>query len=283
MPVFMFPGQGSQKVGMGAGLFEKYQDLTKKADEILGYSIAELCLKDPKGEIVQTQFTQPAMYVVDCLTYLNKLEEMGGKKPNYALGHSLGEYCALFAAGSFDFETGLKMVKKRGEIMAKASGGGMAAVIGLAPTKIVEVLKENQLGDIDVANINNVTQTVISGKKEDIEKAKSVLEKAGCNPYVILKVGGAFHSKYMTPSRDEFKAFIDQFTIKAPEIPVIANYTALPYVAGEEKQNLVEQINHAVNWMGSIQYLLGKGEQEFLEIGPGNNLKGMVARIKRNE
>jgi len=279
----MFPGQGSQKVGMGQGLFEKYPDLTKKADEILGYSIAELCLKDPKGEIVQTQFTQVAMYVVDCLTYLSKLEETGGKKPTYAIGHSLGEYCALFAAGSFDFENGLKLVKKRGEMMAKATNGGMAAVIGFSPDKIVEVLKVNQLDTLDVANFNSLTQTVISGKKEDIAKAKSVFEKAGCTLYIILPVGGAFHSRYMTPSRDEFKAYVDQFTIKTPEISVIANYTALPYIAGEEKQNLVEQINHSVKWAETIQYLLGKGEQEFVEIGPGMALAGMVGKIKRNQ
>lgn len=283
MAVFMFPGQGSQKVGMGQGLFEKYPELIKQADKILEYSISDLCLRDPEGKLGRTQFTQVALFVVECLTYLNTLEELGGIKPTVVLGHSLGEYSALFAAGCFDFETGLKLVKKRGEIMSKATGGGMAAVIKLTPDKILDIIKENHLDSIDVANYNTYNQTVISGKQQEIENAKTIFEQAGCSPYIVLKVSGAFHSRYMTPARDEFKEYIDQFSIKSPEIPVIANVTALPYVPGQEKHNLIEQINHEVKWLQSIQYLLGKGEKEFLEIGPGNALKGMVKKIMNNE
>ncbi len=283
MTVFVFPGQGSQKVGMGQGLFEEFPDLTKKADAVLGYSISDLCLKDVEGKLGQTQYTQPALYVVDCLTYEKKLKENGGKKPNYVAGHSLGEYAALYAAGSFDFETGLKLVKKRGEIMAKATGGGMAAVIGMTPEKIAEVLKTKQLDTIDIANLNSFSQIVLSGKKEDILNAKPVFEAAGCTMYLPLNVSGAFHSRYMSPSRDEFKAYIDQFTLQTPQIPVIANLTALPYVAGEEKNNLIEQINHSVRWTETIKYLLEKGEQEFVEVGPGMVLTGTIAKIKQNK
>lgn len=281
MTVFMFPGQGSQKVGMGQGLFEEFPEMTKQADGVLGYSIAELCLKDPGSKLGQTQYTQPALYVVDCLTYEKKLKE--GKKPSLVAGHSLGEYAALYAAGTFDFETGLKLVKKRGEIMAKATGGGMAAVIGMSLEKINEVLKTNHLETIDIANFNSLSQIVLSGKKEDILKAQPSFEAAGCTMYIPLNVSGAFHSRYMSPAKEEFKSFIDTFTLKAPQIPVIANLTALPYVAGEEKKNLIDQIDHSVKWTETVQYLLGKGEQEFVEVGPGMVLTGTVAKIKQNK
>ncbi len=281
MAVFMFPGQGSQKVGMGKGLFEEFPKLTAAADALLGYSIEDLCLNDPDGKIGQTQYTQPALYVVNCLTYQKKLQESG--KPSYFVGHSLGEYAALYAAGSFDFETGLMLVKKRGEIMSQASGGGMAAIIGLLPTQIIEILEANQLDAIDMANFNTMTQIVISGNKDDIIRAKPIFESAGCRMFIPLNVSGAFHSRYMTPARNEFKSCIDQFILKTPEVPIIANLTAKPYIAGEEKDNLIEQINHSVKWTESIQYLLEKGEQEFIEIGPGNVLAGTVAKIKRGQ
>ena len=281
MPTYIFPGQGSQKVGMGKGLFEEFPELTAKADAVLGYSIAKLCLEDAEGKLGQTQYTQPALYVVDCLTYEKKLKENGGKKPTYVAGHSLGEYAALYAAGSFDFETGLKLVQKRGEIMAKATGGGMAAVIGMTPAHIADLLKAKNLETIDIANLNTHTQVVISGKKDDITNAKSIFEEAGCMMYIPLNVSGAFHSRYMTPPKEEFKVYIDQFTINPPQIPVIANLTALPYSPGQEKSNLIDQIDHSVKWTEIIQYLLDKGETEFVEVGPGNVLTGMVTKIKQ--
>lgn len=281
MTVFMFPGQGSQKKGMGLGLFEHFPQLTQIADEVLGYSIADLCLKDEEGKLGQTNFTQPALYVVDCLTYEKKLQE-GGKKPDYVAGHSLGEYAALYAAGSFDFVTGLKLVKKRGEIMAKAMGGAMAAIIGLAGEKVAEVLQKNQLDTIDIANFNSFSQIILSGKKEDIHQAKSFFDEAG-GKFIPLNVSGAFHSRYMSPAREEFKAFIEPFKIRFPQLAVIANLTALPYAVGEEKKNLIDQINHSVRWTETIQYLLGKDEQEFVEVGPGNVLANIFAKIKQNK
>lgn len=281
MPAYMFPGQGSQKVGMGKGLFEEFPELTAKADAVLGYSIAKLCLEDAEGKLGQTQYTQPALYVVDCLTYEKKLKENGGKKPSYVAGHSLGEYAALYAAGSFDFETGLKLVQKRGEIMAKATGGGMAAVIGMTPAHIADLLKAKNLDTIDIANLNTHVQVVLSGKKDDITKAKPIFEEAGCMMYIPLNVSGAFHSRYMTPAKEEFKAYIDQFTINPPQIPVIANLTALPYGPGQEKTNLIDQIDHSVKWTEIIQYILDKGETEFVEVGPGTVLTGMVTKIKQ--
>lgn len=281
MTVFVFPGQGSQKVGMGEGLFTEFADFTAQADEILGYSISELCLKDPRGELGKTQFTQPALYVVNVLTYYQKVKQ--GQKPKYVAGHSLGEYSALCAANVFDFATGLKLVKKRGELMARATGGGMAAVVGLTPDQIAFTLKNPTLSSIDVANFNSFTQTVISGLKDDISNAQASFEAAGAKMYIPLNVSGAFHSRYMTPARDEFNEFLNSFNFKTPEITVIANVSAEPYTAENIKLNLADQINHSVRWTETIQYLLAQGEEEFVEVGPGAVLAGLIARIKRNQ
>ncbi len=170
MLTFVFPGQGSQFKGMGAGLFDEFQDLTRQADDILGYSIEELCLEDPNHQLGKTQFTQPALYTVSALSYLKKMKE-SGREPDYAAGHSLGEYNALFAAGCFDFETGLQLVKKRGELMSKAAPGGMAAVLGFTAEQVKEVLSDYHLTGIDIANHNSPSQIVIAGTKQDIEKA----------------------------------------------------------------------------------------------------------------
>jgi malonyl CoA-acyl carrier protein transacylase len=281
MTVFVFPGQGSQKVGMGEGLFAEFPDLTAQADQILGYSISELCLKDPRGELGKTQFTQPALYVVNALTYQQKLKQ--GSKPKFVAGHSLGEYAALYAANVFDFATGLKLVKKRGELMALATGGGMAAVVGMTPEQIEQTLKNPALSGIDVANFNSVTQTVVSGLKEDVLNAQSAFEAGGAKMYIPLNVSGAFHSRYMKPAHDEFQEFLKEFTFNAPEITVIANVSAKPYTADDVKSNLAEQINHSVRWVETVQYLLQQGEEEFVEVGPGVVLAGLVARIKRNQ
>ncbi len=282
MGVYLFPGQGSQKVGMGQGLFEQFPELTSKADAILGYSIAELCLQDPKSQLGQTEYTQPALYTVNALTYQKKLQDTANLKPKYVAGHSLGEYAALYAAECFDFETGLKIVQKRGALMSQVSGGGMAAIIGKSAQEVADILQTNNLNSIDVANYNSIKQIVISGLKEDVARSKPIFEAAEAK-FFPLNVSGAFHSRYMTPARDEFKTFVDQFTFNPPKIPVIANYTAKPYGEDDVKTNLVEQINHSVKWSDSILYLIQKGEHDFLEIGPGNVLTGLLAKIKRNQ
>lgn len=164
MVTCVFPGQGSQRKGMGGTLFDEFEELTAKADEILGYSIKEMCLRDPNRRLSETQYTQPALYTVNALSYLKKVKETR-KTPDYVAGHSLGEYNALFASGVFNFEDGLKIVKKRGELMGRATGGGMAAVIGLNEGQIEDILKRNNLQSIDIANYNTPSQIVISGKK----------------------------------------------------------------------------------------------------------------------
>lgn len=279
MTTYVFPGQGSQKKGMGIGLFDEFREQTAKADDILGYSIEELCLQDPMNQLGQTQFTQPALYVVNSLIYLKKIQETG-TKPDYVAGHSLGEYCALFAAGVYSFETGIRLVKKRGELMSKVSGGGMAAVIGLKEAAINKVLNDNGLDSITIANYNSPTQIVISGIKEDIIKAQQIFEKAGAQLYVPLNVSGAFHSPHMAAARKEFEQFLTSVAISELVIPVISNVYARPYKQTDIKKNLVEQITNPVKWTETIQYLMGMGEMNFEELGPGKVLTGLIKRIK---
>lgn len=280
MLAYVFPGQGSQQKGMGGSLFDEFSDLISKADEILGYSIKELCMEDPENKLNQTQYTQSALYVVNGLSYLKKVKETG-LKPDFVAGHSLGEYDALFAAGAFDFLTGLKLVKKRGELMSQATGGGMAAIVGLEYEKVKEVLEKNNLHNIDVANFNTPTQIVVSGLKEDIEKAKTFFEAAGAR-YVVLKVSGAFHSRYMVESSKKFEEFLKDFEFSDLSIPVLSNVYARPYKNSSIKNILIEQMRSSVKWTETIRYLMGKEVNNIEQIGPGAVLTGMVKNILRD-
>ncbi|MCY8872577.1 ACP S-malonyltransferase [Bacillus spizizenii] len=280
MITYVFPGQGSQQKGMGQELFEHYQHLTDKADQILGYSIEKLCTEKSYLDLNHTQYTQPALYVVNALNYLKRVEETG-RKPDFAAGHSLGEYNALFAAGAFDFGTGLRLVKKRGELMGRITGGGMAAVIGLNKEEVTAVLEEHRLHDIDVANENTPRQIVISGQKKEIEKARTVFENTkDVKLFHPLNVSGAFHSRYMNEAKQEFKQFIDSFHFGPLAIPVISNVYAEPYRQDRLKETLSEQMDSTVKWTDSIRFLMGRGEMEFEEIGPGTVLTGLIHRIK---
>lgn len=276
---YIFPGQGSQVKGMGADLFGHFPELVKKADEILGYSIAELCVNDPERKLNQTQYTQPALFVVNALSYLKKIETTG-KEPDYLAGHSLGEYNALQAAGVITFEGGLEMVKKRGELMSQAKNGGMAAILNTPEDTIREVLKEAKLTTIDIANLNSPNQIVVSGLQKDLNKSQPHFEKAGA-VFIPLNTSGAFHSRYMKPAGDEFREFIQQITFSAPKITVIANVTGQPYTAENVRENLASQLSSCVKWVDSITYLLSQGEMEFEELGVGDVLTKLVAAIKR--
>lgn len=279
MTTFVFPGQGSQRKGMGAGLFEKFGDLTAQADELLGYSISELCLRDEQAQLTQTEYTQPALYVVNALSYLNLVEEKG-LKPDFLAGHSLGEYNALFAAGAFDFETGLRLVKKRGELMSQISDGGMAAVVGLGEDRIRRILEESNLEGIDVANFNAPDQIIVSGLKGAIVMAKPIFEAAGAR-CALLPVSGAFHSRHILPAQRDFTKFLHQFDYAELRIPVVSNVEAKLYT----KERLIEllslQLTHSVRWMESIQFLLRQGQTEFTEVGPGNVLTRLIEKIRQ--
>jgi len=279
MKTYVFPGQGSQKKGMGESLFADFKEMTEKVGGILGYDVKELCLENPENRLGNTEYTQPALYVVNALSWMRKKID-GGAFPDFLAGHSLGEYNALFAAGVFDFETGLILVKERGRLMAQAKGGGMAAVMGLSSQRIGDILNEHGFKGTCVANDNSDNQIVISGDKEEIKKAEAVFKKAGASLYVILPVSGAFHTFHMQNAKQEFGRFLEKITFQPPEIPVIANVTAAPYEADKIEKLLTGQIVSPVRWADSIRYLKGQGEMAFQEIGPGKVLTGLILKIK---
>lgn len=279
--VCMFPGQGSQSKGMGADLFDRFQDWTSEADAILGYSIRELCVDDPRGELGFTQFTQPALFVVNAMTYRAR-QEGGGATPSFVAGHSLGEYNALVAAGACDFATGLRLVRQRGELMGRVRGGGMAAVVGMEPAKIQALLATSEAGQrIDIANFNSFDQTVIAGPKEDLAAVQPAFEEAEVRAFIVLNVSAPFHSRYMREPMAEFGAFLSDFTFAAPSVPVISNATAQPYEGSAVRETLARQIGHSVRWLDSVLYLLDQGATDFEEVGPGSVLKKLVAQIRK--
>ncbi|XYH98674.1 ACP S-malonyltransferase [Sorangium sp. So ce1128] len=275
----VFPGQGSQKTGMGADLFDDFPELVAKADSILGYSIRELCLTNYGGRLGQTEYTQPALYVVNAMAYLKWLDRTGGA-PDFCAGHSLGEYNALAAAGIFDFETGLRLVKKRGELMARSQGGAMAAVIGLGEVDIRRELLQSGLHTIDVANFNSPDQIVISGPKDALERAREPLEKRGARSFILLPVSNAFHSRYMEPAAEEFAAYLRMFRFNRPEIPVVSNAGVGLYTAESAVELLSKQLTSPVRWTEGVQFLLERGVVEFIECGPGQVLTRLIQKIR---
>ncbi|MGI4861277.1 MAG: ACP S-malonyltransferase [Janthinobacterium lividum] len=280
MHAYIFPGQGSQKKGMGADLFGKHPDIVARADNILGYSIAELCLKDPRSQLDQTLYTQPALFVVNALSYVDVCMN-GGMAPAFVAGHSLGEYSALFAAGMVDFELGLRLVVERARLMAQATSGRMVAVLGMDERSLRGVLAANGLSEIDIANLNTPSQIVIAGPSDAVEAAKGILERAaGCKGVVPLPVSGAFHSRLMRQAQVEFERFLTPIDITAPQIPVISNVTARPYDLASAKRLLAEQITHSVNWLESVRYMWGQGVEDFRELGHGSVLTNLVKKIK---
>jgi malonyl CoA-acyl carrier protein transacylase len=279
MTTLLFPGQGSQEPNMGEGLFERFSELVSVADEILGYSIADLC-QDDGSRLNQTCYTQPALFIVSCLMFEQWKEDSGGKM-DFAAGHSVGEYAALYAAGAIDFASGVRMVHKRGELMHHESGGGMAAIIGLNYDIVSDLLKDESLSGIDIANLNAPEQIIVSGLCEDVLAAETAFIKAGAKRYIPLNVSGAFHSRYMMTAAKHFRAYIANIEFMEPAFPVISNLDALPYDTARAQDLLVAQIYSSVRWVESIQYLIRQGEMEFIELGPGKVLSGLIRRISR--
>ncbi|MEU8627799.1 ACP S-malonyltransferase [Streptomyces sp. NPDC048669] len=278
LDVHVFPGQGAQAKGMGREVFDRFPDLVARADAVLGYSIRELCLEDPGRNLRDTRYTQPALYVVNSLSWLAAVGE-GGRLPDYVLGHSLGEFSALFAAGVYDFETGLSLVAERGRIMGQVTGGTMAAVSSVDAALVERVLRDNGLTDLDIANYNTPNQTVIAGPAESVNRALPALKEAGarCAP---LNVSAPFHSRYMAAAAEEFGRLLDATPFAAPKIPVIANVDARPYAPGEVAATLRRQIASPVRWTDSIRLLMGYGDLRVRELGPGQVLTKLVDRIR---
>ena len=274
----VFPGQGSQGLGMGKALFPRYADWVEMANGVLGYSIVDLCLKEEK-KLNDTLYTQPALYVVNALSYRFYLES-GGKEPTLAMGHSLGEYNALQAAGVFDFKRGLECVQKRAALMALESGGGMAAVLGMEKETLIQLIADRGEG-VDIANFNSPGQYVISGPIDKIEKIEPLLKEAGARKMVRLNVSGAFHSHYMQPVQEKFLQFLEEMPFSPPKIKVIANENAEEYQKDEIKNTLASQISSPVRWIEAVNRASALGVDEFVEIGPGKVLTGLIKKIQR--
>ena len=282
MRAVMFPGQGSQYVGMGEHLFDAFPELVAKANDGLGSSGEELCLRDSNGRLHQTEFTQPAVYVVSALDYLlfarSNVDDPG---VDYFLGHSLGEYAALFAAGVFDFVSGLLLVKERARLMAGMREGGMAAIVGLDSVQVQNVLDSDNFSRLSVANYNSPSQTVISGDRKQISEAENAFIAAGAKRYVTLRVSGAFHSRFMEPAAREYERTVRGSYFSPPKVPVIANTSAREYKFDQIAVMLLRQLVEPVKWCDSVRYVAHLGVSEFQEIGPGRVLTGLNRQILR--
>lgn len=275
---WLFPGQGSQYKGMCAALLDRNPHLVQRADEVLGYSIRRLILEDPDNVLNRTDFTQPALYVTTALSFLEKLERKA-PVPEFYAGHSLGEFNALFAAGAFDFETGLALVQKRGQLMAQAPRGAMAAVLGLEQARVREILAASPHTGIDIANINSPTQIVISGLADQIESCEPLFVQAGAK-YKRLSVSAAFHSRFMQDVQDEFAGFVSAFPLRPLNAQVISNCTARPYPKTGYKDLLIRQITTAVRWHETMSWLMSHGVTSMEEIGPGDVLTKLYFKLK---
>lgn len=263
MKAFIFPGQGIQRVGMGKDLFALYPDLVQQADEVLGYSITQLCTQDPHNRLNQTEFTQPAIYVVSYLSYLDQMAK--NDTPDYFIGHSVGEYAALTAAGALDFATGLAVVKKRAQLMSQAHSGAMAAILNSSLDAVKQLLKAGNFTRLYIANLNSPSQIVIGGFADELDHCLELCKQENIKA-IKLRVSGAFHTPELTDAEQEFTDFLQDIQFQAPVTPVISNLTARPHQSAELKNNLARHLTHPVEWIKSIEFLALQGVNTFTEI-----------------
>ena len=291
-PVLLFPGQGSQEVGMGADIAAHSPAaaaIFEQADAILGFPLSQLCFEGPEDVLTDTINVQPALLTTS-IAALRAVEEQLGRpiEAAAAAGHSLGEYSALVAAGALDFADALRLVRERGRLMKLAgerAPGGMAAIIALDTETIASICQQaSREGDgvVVIANDNCPGQVVISGNEEPLNRAMALAQEAGARKVVRLAVSIAAHSPLMATVQEEFANAVAQADIKPPNFPVIANITAQPLTDVDAiRQELVGQLQNSVQWTKSMAYLIGQGHDVFIEFGPGKVLAGLMKRIDR--
>lgn len=285
---FLFPGQGSQSVGMGQDLAEKYEEVKNifnEADQALNDSLSELIKNGPQETLTLTTNAQPALLTTS-IAVLQKVKEFN-IKADYVAGHSLGEYTALVAAGSLEFRDAVQIVRKRGEFMEAAvpnGQGSMAAILGMDADKLTEITDQvtETVSSVQLANLNCPGQIVISGTKEGVEKACELAKENGARRAIPLEVSGPFHSRLMEPASQKLDEVLQNHSIVDAKIPVISNVTAEPVTDAEQiKDLLIKQLYSPVRWEDSIKTMIDLGVDTFIEIGPGKVLTGLVRKIDR--
>lgn len=282
---FVFPGQGSQYVGMGRELVESFpaaKALIAEGSEVLGLDLERLCFIGPEDVLALTANTQPAVLTVSTMAWAAAVEH--GILPDFVAGHSLGEYTALVAAGSLTYPAALRTVRRRGELMQEAVAvgeGSMAAIIGLRPEAVEEICRESAQGEVlEVANLNAPMQTVVAGHASAVNRAAAAAPAKGAKRAQMLSVSAPFHSSLMRPIAKEFATVLGGLNIRDPHIQFIANRDAEPKrTAAEVTQSLIEQLDHPVRWVEIIRRLIRHGAETFIELGPGKVLSGLIKRI----